>query len=117
MHVPIPAPWHPRPARANNQLFRVEVDCTKGVIQNGYKMGAYLRSVIFGHVHYYAVPFNVQSVSMFRKVVSRIWWRVLRRRSQRTHLSWTRMECHVTRWLPLVRICHPYPWKRFGVVT
>ncbi len=81
------------------------------------KVGAYLRSVIFGHMHYYAVPFNAQSVSMFRKVVSRIWWRVLRRRSQRTHLSWSRMKRHVARWLPLVRICHPYPWKRFGVIT
>jgi RNA-directed DNA polymerase len=81
------------------------------------EMGRYLRSVVAGHMRYYAVPMNAVSVSDFRLAVSWIWWRVLRRRSQRTHLPWTRMKRHVARWLPQVRICHPYPWDRFGVVT
>ena len=81
------------------------------------EMGRYLRSVVAGHMRYYAVPMNVVSVSDFRLAVSWNWWRVLRRRSQRTHLPWTRMKRHVARWLPQVRICHPYPWERFGVIT
>jgi RNA-directed DNA polymerase len=81
------------------------------------EMGRYLRSVVAGHMRYYAVPMNVVSVSDFRLAVSWIWWRVLKRRSQRTHLPWTRMKRHVARWLPQIRICHPYPWERFGVVT
>jgi RNA-directed DNA polymerase len=81
------------------------------------EMGRYLRSVVAGHMRYYAVPMNVVSVSDFRLAVSWIWWRVLKRRSQRTHLPWTRMKRHVARWLPQIRICHPYPWDRFGVVT
>jgi RNA-directed DNA polymerase len=81
------------------------------------EMGRYLRSVVAGHMRYYAVPMNAVSVSNFRLAVSWIWWRVLKRRSQRTHLPWNRMKRHVARWLPQVRICHPYPWERFGVAT
>jgi hypothetical protein len=81
------------------------------------EMGRYLRSVVAGHMRYYAVPMNVVAVSDFRLAVSWIWWRVLKRRSQRTHLPWTRMKRYVARWLPPIRICHPYPWDRFGVVT
>ena len=81
------------------------------------EMGRYLRSVVAGHMRYYAVPMNAVSVSNFRLAVSWIWRRVLRRRSQRAHLPWTRMKRHLARWLPPVRICHPYPWARFGVIT
>jgi RNA-directed DNA polymerase len=81
------------------------------------EMGRYLRSVVGGYVRYYGVPMNAVAVSDFRRAVGRIWWRVLKRRSQKTHLPWTRMQRHVARWLPQARICHPYPWERFGVVT
>ena len=81
------------------------------------EMGAYVRAVVLGHMHYYAVPMNAVSVSNFRMAMGRIWWRVLKRRSQKTHLPWARMKRHVARWLPLTRICHPYPWVRFGVIT
>lgn len=81
------------------------------------EMGRYLRSVVGGHTRYYGVPMNAISVSAFRMEVGWIWWRALRRRSQRTHLPWTRMKRRVARWLPQAHICHPYPWRRFGVVT
>src|SRR6266542_1817249 len=81
------------------------------------EMGAYVRSVLLGHMRYYAVPMNAVSVSHFRMALGRIWWRVLKRRSQKSHLPWARMERQVARWLPHTRICHPYPWVRFGVIT
>jgi len=81
------------------------------------EMGAYVRAVLLGHMHYYAVPMNAVSVSNFRMALGRIWWRVLKRRSQKNHLPWVRMERHIARWLPYTRICHPYPSMRFGVVT
>jgi group II intron reverse transcriptase/maturase len=80
-------------------------------------MGKYLRSVVSGHMRYYGVPFNACSISAFQQAVGRIWWRELKRRSQRTRLPWRRMQRYHTRWLPPMRICHPYPWNRFGVVT
>ena len=80
-------------------------------------MGRYVRAVVIGHMHYYAVPMNAVSVSDFRMGVVRIWRRVLKRRSQRSHMPLTRMRRYETRWVPQTHVCHPYPWQRFGVIT
>ncbi len=79
-------------------------------------VGAYLRSVVGGHVRYYGVPMNGSSIGAFREAVGRLWRRALRRRSQSHHLPWERMRRYIDRWLPPARICHPYPSVRFGVV-
>jgi RNA-directed DNA polymerase len=81
------------------------------------KQGAYLRSVVAGHIRYYGVPMNGASISVFRKEVCRIWLKVLRRRSHQHNLPWERMQRLITRWIPLARVCHPYPLKRLGVIT
>jgi RNA-directed DNA polymerase len=81
------------------------------------EQGAYLRSVVTGHVRYYGVPLNGPAITAFRQAIGRTWRRVLRRRSQGNHLPWRRMARIVQRWLPAVRICHPYPWQRFHART
>jgi group II intron reverse transcriptase/maturase len=81
------------------------------------KQGAYLRSVVAGHVRYYGVPMNGASIAVFRKEVCRMWLKVLRRRSQKHNLTWERMQRLIARWIPLARVCHPYPLKRLGVIT
>ncbi len=81
------------------------------------KQGAYLRSVVAGHVRYYGVPMNRPSTSAFREAVCRLWFKVLRRRSHKHNLTWKRMERLIAKWIPLARICHPYPLIRFGVIT
>lgn len=81
------------------------------------EQGAYLRSVILGHMRYYGVPMNSRSLIAFRTAVARLWCWVLRHRSQRHCLPWERMKRLIARWFPSVRICHPYPWVRFGVGT
>jgi group II intron reverse transcriptase/maturase len=81
------------------------------------EQGIYLNRVVRGHFQYYGVPMNGPALNAFRAAVGRLWWRVLRRRSQQHHLPWHRMLHYIDRWLPLVRICHPYPLVRFGVVT
>ena len=81
------------------------------------EQGAYLRSVVAGHTRYYGVPMNGPSVSVFRKEVCRLWLKILRRRSHKHHLPWNRMERLIARWIPLSRVCHPYPLVRFGVIT
>ena len=80
-------------------------------------MGRYVRAVVLGHMRYYAVPMNAVSVSDFRMGVVRIWRRVLKRRSQTSHMPWTRMQRYIARWVPQTHVCHPYPWQRFGVIT
>jgi hypothetical protein len=81
--------------------------------------GAYLRSVVSGHVRYYGVPMNGGAIGIFRHVVGWLWHRVLKRRSQyaRRRLRWDRMKRIIARWLPPARICHPYPLQRLGVTT
>jgi group II intron reverse transcriptase/maturase len=73
------------------------------------EQGAYLRSVVGGHVRYYGVPLNGPAIGLFRRAVGRLWRRVLLRRSQTHSLPWRRMMRYITRWLPPARICHPYP--------
>jgi group II intron reverse transcriptase/maturase len=76
--------------------------------------GAWLASVVRGHQAYYAVPGNVDAVNEFRTQIARHWYKALRRRSQRTRLTWARMNRTVTRWLPRTRVLHPYPNVRFA---
>jgi RNA-directed DNA polymerase len=81
------------------------------------EMGRYVRSVIAGYMHYYAVPMNAVSVSDFRMAVGRLWWRVLKRRSQKGRVARAQMERRIARWVPQTHVCHPYPWQRFGAIT
>lgn len=79
--------------------------------------GRWLGSVVRGHLAYYAVPGNVRAANAFRIQVSRHWLHALRRRGQRHRLNWERMNRLIARWLPPVRIAHPYPEVRFDART
>jgi group II intron reverse transcriptase/maturase len=79
--------------------------------------GRWLRSVVRGHFAYYAVPGNGRAISNFQYQVAWHWYRALRRRSQRHRLNWKRMHRLTERWLPSVRIMHPYPQVRFDAKT
>ena len=79
--------------------------------------GAWLASVVRGHLAYYAVPTNVLALVAFRKEVVRHWRHALRRRSQRGFVRWDRMSRLEKRWLPRARIQHPWPEQRFDVRT
>ena len=81
------------------------------------EQGRWLGSVVRGHCAYYAVPGNRKAVAAFRTQVTRHWQAELRRRSQRSHLDWKRMNRLATRWLPPARVMHPFPDVRFGVRT
>ncbi len=81
------------------------------------EQGAYLASVVTGHVRYYGVPMNGLALNAFRFAVGWTWWRALRRRSQTTRINAHRLRSLVARWLPTPRMCHPYPLVRLGAVT
>jgi RNA-directed DNA polymerase len=81
------------------------------------EQGRWLASVVRGHMAYYAVPANYRAVSNFRHQVIRLWLRSLRRRSQHDRLTWERMHRLERRWLPPVRIMHPWPSVRFFAMT
>jgi group II intron reverse transcriptase/maturase len=81
------------------------------------QQGAWLASVVRGHCAYYAVPDNSRAIHAFRYRAIRLWRRALRRRSQRTRLTWERMYRLAARWIPSVRILHPWPETRFDANT
>ena len=81
------------------------------------EQGRWLASVVRGHLAYYAVPGNTDAVSGFRIQVARLWFKALRRRSQRHRLNWVRMNRIVTWWLPPARVQHPFPSVRFNART
>jgi group II intron reverse transcriptase/maturase len=79
--------------------------------------GQWLASVLRGHMAYYAVPGNSDAVSTFRYQVTRLWHKALQRRSQRNRITWQRINRYATRWIPQVRIMHPYPEVRLAART
>jgi group II intron reverse transcriptase/maturase len=81
------------------------------------ELGAYLRSVVMGHVNYYGVPMNGPAIGAFRKAIGWLWRCSLMRRSQTAFVPWNRMRRYIDRWLPPARVCHPYPLARFAVTT
>jgi RNA-directed DNA polymerase len=81
------------------------------------EVGKWLRAVLIGHQRYYGVPMNGPALYLFRFRVIWLWFRALRRRSQKTRVTWERMWRFVARWLPPVQIYHPYPLRRLGVIT
>jgi len=76
--------------------------------------GMWLKSVVQGYLNYYAVPENVKRLGAFRAEVCRAWLHTLRRRSQRSRMTWERMRKLADRYIPKVRALHPYPHRRFA---
>jgi hypothetical protein len=81
------------------------------------EQGHWLASVLAGHYNYYAVPDNIRALQAFREAVIRHWLKALRRRSQRSRMTWERMQRIANRWLPQPRVQHPWPTTRFDART
>lgn len=76
-------------------------------------VGKWLGTVLRGHYQYYGVAFNSRAIGNFRYQVTRAWHSVLRRRSQRGYVNWTRMRRLEKRWLPPARIVHTLSQQPF----
>lgn len=103
--------------RDRAKLKEIKAGLRRRMHQPVPQVGQWLKSVVEGHNRYYGVPSNSQALSSFRFQVARHWFRALRRRSQKTRLTWERMYRLIDRWLPPPRIHHPYPLRRLGVIT
>ena len=91
--------------------------CGDACISRSPNKGRWLASVLRGHYHYYAVPDNSAALIAFRKRLIRHWLWSLRRRSQRSTVTWERMWRLADQWLPQPRILHPWPEQRFAAIT
>lgn len=103
--------------RLQAKLDEVKTELARRMHQPVPEIGMWLKSVVDGHLRYYGVPGNGQALALFRYRVGWLWQRALSRRSQKGRVLWTRMRRLIDYWLPPVRIYHPYPLRRLGVIT
>jgi group II intron reverse transcriptase/maturase len=75
--------------------------------------GKWLAQVVRGYFQYHAVPGNWVRLKAYRNAVLRMWLQTLRRRSQRSRLSWDRFRKGLGSNLPPIQILQPYPNVRF----
>jgi group II intron reverse transcriptase/maturase len=80
--------------------------CVEGTV-------AWLQQVVRGYFQYHAIPGNYDRLRAFRREVLRLWYRSLRRRSQRCRLNWLGFCERFSVLLPPLQILQPYPNVRF----
>lgn len=100
--------------RLTAKLHEVKAELRKRMHHPVPEQGQWLRSVIQGYFEYHAVPGNWKALGAFRTLCTRLWYRSLRRRSQKSRLTWERMTNIANAWLPRPRILHPWPEERCG---
>jgi RNA-directed DNA polymerase len=76
-------------------------------------VGKWLGQVVRGYFQYHDIPGNWARLKAFRDEVMRMWYQTLRRRSQRSRLTWERFEKCLGVMLPPIQILQPYPNVRF----
>ena len=103
--------------RLTAKLAEVKAELKRRMHDPVPEVGRWLRSVVEGHFRYYGVPMNSPALTTFRFQAIGLWHRTMCRRSQRGRVRWDRMLRLVDRYLPSVRIYHPYPLRRLGVIT
>jgi group II intron reverse transcriptase/maturase len=103
--------------RLQAKLSEVKTELKRRLHASIPEIGKWLGSVVRGHIRYYGVPMNGPALRAFRFRVGWLWHRALSRRSQNGRVLWDRMRRLINRYLPPVRICHPYPLRRLGVIT
>jgi group II intron reverse transcriptase/maturase len=103
--------------RFRAKLGEIKADLRRRRHQPVPQQGAWLHSVLVGHYCYYGVPLNIKALQRFQMEATRLWQRSLSRRSQTGGVTWKRMQRLQSKWIPPVRIYHPYPQERFGVMT
>lgn len=103
--------------RLQAKLSEVRTELRRRMHDPVPEVGRWLRSVVDGHIRYYGVPMNTPALHLFRFRVGWLWHRALSRRGQNGRVRWDRMRRLIDHWLPLARVCHPYPLRRLGVIT
>lgn len=80
-----------------------------------HDQGRRIRRMLTGLIQYYGVPGNRRSLDAFRSELCRQWHKALRRRGNKRPINWSTMTRLIRRWVPSVRIVHPYPNQRWSV--
>jgi len=102
----------PMKKRMRAKLKEIATELWRRLHEPVAAVGAWLKTVVGGWYRYYAVPLTGPDLTAFQHQVRWLWHRTLCRRSQRSRMTWDRLDRLATRWLPPPRILHPYPSQR-----
>jgi RNA-directed DNA polymerase len=81
-----------RRARLGRAIRRVRAFCRRNRHQPVKQQHARLSSRLRGHFNYFGVNGNLRSLELLRDRATKIWFKWLRRRSQRTRMTWERFN-------------------------
>lgn len=98
--------------RMQAKLKELKQEFRQRMHDNPREQGEWVSAVLRGHYQYYGVPCNSESMWTFAFHVTELWHKTLRRRSQKSRVTWERFTRTYKSWIPNPRICHPYPWDR-----
>jgi len=99
--------------RLTEKLQAVKQELRKRMHEPIPVQGKWVGAVIRGYFGYHAIPGNMHALETFKTQVTRMWYKSLRRRSQKTKLTWVKMNGIVQKWIPKAKILHPWPEERF----
>ena len=100
--------------RTIRKLRQLRLECRRRMHTPLMDQHKWLTSVLRGHYAYYGVPSNSRSLSRFRWEVGKIWFRAIRRRSQKRSLTWDRFH-DLLRSFPLLHPLITHPWLTASV--
>jgi len=104
-----------RPDRMRAKLQAIKQELRRRMHQPIPVQGKWLGQVVKGYFNYHAVPTNSQALGTFRFLVTKLWQRSLRRRSQKDGTTWEWIIRLAKDWFPKLFILHPWPNIRFAV--
>jgi group II intron reverse transcriptase/maturase len=108
---------HTVAARLRAKILQVKQELLRRRHQPVPDQVTWLASVMRGYFAYHAVYTNGRALETFRREVIRGWHRALRRRSQRSRITWSRVTEIARSSFPSTRVQHPWPSLRFDART
>lgn len=104
--------------RMRAKLAQIKIDLRRRMHRPVPETGSWLRKVVQGYYNYHSIPRNWHAMDKFTRAVLRMWWKSLRRRSHKSNCDWKRFYRRIARrWMPPLKVMHPYPEKRLIVKT
>ena len=97
------------------KVLEIKQALRKRINLSAYEQGQWLKQIVQGHFNYYAVPGNTTALDRFKTAITRMWFKLLRRRSQKTRVNWHKFTKLCRLFIPSPKVLHPYPSYRFGV--
>ena len=102
--------------RMTRFLKRIKQELIRRMHHEVHETGRWLGRVLNGWLNYYAVPTSIRYLRRCYFRLYWIWWRVLRRRSQKDKMSLADMDTLTEKYWPQLKIRHPWPDARFAVM-